>query len=57
MNPGTSIRYTSGIPYALHRLMNRAALSAESLSRIAAELHGLVGDDPDRAATEPRQAR
>ena len=36
--------------------MKRAALSAESLSRIAGQLLGLVGDDPDRLAPEAGEA-
>ena len=55
MKPGTSIRNTSGMPKALHKFTKRAALSAESLSRMPAELLGLVGDDA-RGATR-RSAR
>jgi hypothetical protein len=47
MNPGTSIRNTSGIPNALQRLTKRAALSAED----PAEPARLRGDDPDPSAS------
>ena len=46
MNPGTSCRNTSGIPNALHRFTNRAALSAESLSRIPPRCRGWFATIP-----------
>ena len=54
MNPGTSWMKTSGMLKASQRLMNRAALSAESLSRIPASCLGWLatiptGRPPNRA--------
>src|SRR5215212_6046239 len=46
MNPGTSIRKTSGSPNALQRLTKRAALSAESLSRMPPSWRGWLPTIP-----------
>ena len=56
MKPGTSTRNTSGMPKASHRFTNRAALSAESLSRMPPRWRRLRGDDPHRSSADPRQA-
>ena len=44
------------MPKASQRLMKRAALSAESFSRMPAELTRLVGHDPDGTAAHPCEA-
>ena len=54
MKPGTSWRNSSGIPYASQRLMKRAALSAESFSRMPPSCFGCdatipIGRPPIRA--------
>ena len=46
MKPGTSIRNTSGIPNALQRFTKRAALSAESLSRMPPSCLGWLATIP-----------
>src|SRR3954451_4740522 len=55
MNPGTSWRKTSGRPNALQRLTKRAALSAESLSRIPPSWRGWLAPMPP--APPPKRAR
>src|SRR4051794_9865694 len=55
MNPGTSWRKTSGRPNALQRLTKRAALSAESLSRIPPSWRGWLATMP--AGRPPKRAR
>src|SRR3954469_9529438 len=59
MKPGTSIRNTSGIPKASQRFTKRAALSAESLSRMPPRWRGWEpttppGIPPVRAAEVAR---
>ncbi len=55
MKPGTSIRNTSGIANALQRLTKRAALSAESLSRIPPSCLGWLATIP--AGRPPKRAK
>ena len=55
MKPGTSIRKTSGIPNALQRFTKRAALSAESLSRIPPSCLGWLATMP--AGRPPKRAK
>jgi hypothetical protein len=55
MKPGTSIRKTSGIPKALQRFTKRAALSAESLSRIPPRWRGWLATIP--AGRPPKRAK
>jgi hypothetical protein len=55
MKPGTSWRKTSGRPNALQRLTNRAALSAESLSRIPPSWRGWLATMP--TGRPPNRAR
>ena len=55
MKPGTSIRNTSGIANALHRFTKRAALSAESLSRIPPSCLGWLATIP--AGRPPKRAK
>ena len=55
MKPGTSIRKTSGMPKALQRLTKRAALSAESLSRMPPSCLGWLATIP--AGRPPKRAK
>ena len=55
MNPGTSMRNSSGMEYALQRLTKRAALSAESLSRIPPRCLGWLATIP--VGRPPKRAR
>ena len=55
MKPGTSIRNTSGMPNASQRLTKRAALSAESLSRMPPSWRGWLATMP--TGRPPMRAR
>ena len=57
MNPGTSIRNSTGRLKASHRHINRIALRHASGIEHPGVEHGVVGHDPHREPIQPAQTR